>query len=111
MIHKTINHDLINLREQIKKEEPDIEDIVKHYFKERKSKRSRPYFLTIRQFMNVFVKSAYIIVNLVALFGTDSLLEGEFYYYGRKWVSWSKHNNTIAYDYMGARDFPKPGKY
>ena len=107
MIHKTINNDLIKLREEIKKDNKKIkiDEIVKHYFEKRKSSNC----LTVRQIINICVKVSYIIVNFVAFFGTDRILDGEFYGYGGRWVSWTKHNNSMAYDYMGARDFPKPG--
>ena len=28
---------------------------------------------------------------------------------GSRWMKWAKLNNTLAHDYMGARNFPKPG--
>lgn len=31
------------------------------------------------------------------------------FYLGPKWVRWSKLDNHLAHDYMGMRDFPKPG--
>ncbi|XP_057310175.1 innexin inx3-like [Hydractinia symbiolongicarpus] len=108
MISKTVNHDLINLREAIKKNETDIDGIVKYYFKDRKQRGKCSKMLTAKQIANIGVKVAYIIVNFLAFFGTNSVLEGEFYGYGRKWVDWARKNNTMAHDYMGYRDFPKP---
>ncbi|XP_057310171.1 innexin inx3-like isoform X1 [Hydractinia symbiolongicarpus] len=109
MISKTVNHDLINLREAIKKKETDIDGIVKYYFKDRKQRGKCSKILTAKQIANIGVKVAYIIVNFLAFFGTNSVLEGEFYGYGRKWVDWAKKNNTMAHDYMGYKNFPKPG--
>ena len=29
--------------------------------------------------------------------------------YGNKWVQWSRLDNTLMHDYLGLREFPKPG--
>ena len=41
--------------------------------------------------------------------GINNLLNNEFIKYGSTWIKWSQLDNSMAYDYMGMRDFPKPG--
>ncbi|XP_057309105.1 innexin inx3-like [Hydractinia symbiolongicarpus] len=109
MISKTVNHDLINLREAIKKNETDINGIVKYYFKDRKQRGKCSKMLTAKQIANIGVKVAYIAVNLVSFLCTDSIFHGKFRKYGSEWIQWGKSNNTLAFNYMGKRGFPKPG--
>ena len=107
MIFRLFNNDLVNLREQVKSDEPDAEKIVKRYFR---SKRKSLITTLMRLLMNVSVKILYLVANVVAFVGLDNILNKEFRTYGKSWIDWSKTNNTIQYDYMGRRDFPKPGK-
>ena len=39
----------------------------------------------------------------------DFVLNGDYIWYGIKWLQWSQLDNSAAYDYMGARETPKPG--
>lgn len=39
----------------------------------------------------------------------DNVLNGEYKNYGIKWIEWTQLQNTIQYDYLGTRAFPKPG--
>ena len=107
MVFRLFNNDLVTLREQVKSDEPDAEKIVKRYFRNR-----RKSFITtlMRLLMNMSVKILYLVANVVAFVGLDNILNKEFRTYGKSWIDWSKTNNTIQYDYMGRRDFPKPGK-
>lgn len=103
---RTANNDLISLKNTIKGDEPDAEKIAKHYFNHR---LNPPRTMMLRVIFNILIKLLYLIANLVALLGMDSLLNNEFVSYGTKWVQWSKLDNTVQYDYMGLRDHPKPG--
>ena len=107
MIFRLLNNDLVKLREQVKSDEPDAEKIVKRYFR---SKRKSLITTLMRLLMNMSVKILYLVANVVAFVGLDNILNKEFRTYGKSWIDWSKTNNTIQYDYMGRRDFPKPGK-
>ena len=110
MAQKTINHDIINLSNEIEKEDLNVDEVVKHYFKNRNNKR-KSNMPTVRQIINLLIKIGYLVVNVIAFVGLNSVLLGEFKSYGVRWVSWSNYNNSVAHDYMGARDFPKPGMY
>jgi len=103
---RTANNDLISLKNTIKGDDPDAEKIAKHYFNHR---LNPPRTMMLRVIFNILIKCLYLIANLVALLGIDGLLNNEFVSYGNKWIEWSRLNNTVQYDYMGLRDFPKPG--
>ena len=107
MVFILFNNDLVTLRKQVKSDEPDAEKIVKRYFK---SKRKSLITTLMRLLMNMSVKILYLVANVVAFAGLDNILNKEFTMYGKSWIDWSKTNNTIQYDYMDRRDFPKPGK-
>ena len=66
--------------------------------------------LQIRVVSSIFVKNLYIIVNIATFIFLNSLLNGQFYGYGTKWVKWSQLSNSIAFDYMGKSDHPRPGR-
>ena len=104
---RSANSDLISLKNTLKGDDPDAEKIAKHYF-DGKTNPQRNNLM--RVIFNVLIKILYIVANLVALLGLDNILNGEYLGYGSKWVSWSQLHNSIAYDYMGMRDHPKPGK-
>jgi len=103
---RTANNDLISLKNTIKGDDPNAEKIAKHYFNHR---LNPPRTMMLRVIFNILIKCLYLIANLVALLGIDGLLNNEFVSYGNKWIEWSRLNNTVQYDYMGLRDFPKPG--
>jgi len=103
---RTANNDLISLKNTVKGDEPDAEKIAKHYFDTRTNPQRNNM---LRIVFNVLIKVLYLVANLVCFLGLDSLLNGEFTSYGSKWISWTRLDNSVAYDYMGMRDFPKPG--
>lgn len=103
---RTANSDLISLKNTVKADEPDAEKIAKSYFNHRVNPQRTMY---LRIVFNILIKIFYLISNLVAFLGLDSLLNNEYVSYGSKWVSWSRLNNSMAFDYLGMRDFPKPG--
>ena len=63
----------------------------------------------MRTILNVVVKVLYVCSNVISLLLLDNVLNGEYVEYGVRWFHWSRLNNSIMYDYMGMRDFPKPG--
>ena len=103
----TANQDLISLRKEIKRETTDADKIAKHYFNHR---TNPPRAMALRVLLNILVKVLYFAANLITLLGIDNLFNREFLSYGQKWVKWSSLDNHLAFDYMGMRDFPKPGK-
>jgi len=105
---RSANSDLISLKNTVKGDDPKPEIIAKHYF----DKRTNPQrHHAIRIVFNILIKILYLIANLVCFLGLDSLLNNQFVSYGSKWISWSQLENAMQYDYMGMRDFPKPGTY
>ena len=66
--------------------------------------------LLLRVLMNILIKLLYFAANLVTLLCLNNVLNKEFIHYGTEWTKWSSLENHIAYDYMGLRGFPKPGK-
>ena len=110
LFFKTVNSDIIELSEEIAKSESDVDKLTNRYFPYKRKQNRGVLRLTLRQLFNLLIKIAYIIVNFLAFFGSNTLLHGEYSSYGKKWLDWTRLNNTIAYDYMGGRDHPKPGK-
>ena len=104
---RTANNDLISLKNTIKSDDPEAEKIAKSYFNHRVNPQRTMY---LRIAFNVLIKILYLVANLVAFLGLDNLLNNEYISYGKKWVDWSKLNNSMAFDYLGMRDFPKPGE-
>ena len=107
VVFKINNQDLVSLKDSIKKENPDAGKIVNSYFNNRVNPQKRSY---LRIALNILIKIWYFLSNIIALFWLDSLLNNDYMSYGTKWVNWSKLNNSIQFDYLGMRDFPKPGK-
>ena len=107
VVFKINNQDLVSLKDSIKKENPDAGKIVNSYFNNRVNPQKRSY---LRIALNILIKIWYFLSNIIALFWLDSLLNSDYVSYGTKWVNWSKLNNSIQFDYLGMRDFPKPGK-
>lgn len=103
---RSANSDLISLKNTVKGDDPDAEKIAKHYF-DRKTNPQRNNML--RVIFNILIKILYIVANLVALLGLNNIMNGEYLSYGSQWVSWAQLDNSVAYDYMGMRDHPKPG--
>ena len=107
VVFKINNQDLVSLKDSIKKENPDAGKIVNSYFNNRVNPQKRSY---LRIALDILIKIWYFLANIIALFWLDSLLNNDYVSYGTKWVNWSKLNNSIQFDYLGMRDFPKPGK-
>lgn len=102
------NQDMILLRKDAKDENADPTQIAKHYFNH---KINPPRTLAMRVLMNVIIKALYFAANLISFLGLNSILNDNYIQYGTKWSRWSVLDNHIAHDYMGMRDFPKPGNH
>ena len=108
VVFRINNQDLVSLKDSIKKDKPDTGKIVNSYFNNRVNPQETSY---LRITINILIEIWYFLANIIALLSLDSLLNNEYVSYGTKWVNWSKLNNSIQFDYLGMRDFPKPGKF
>ena len=101
------NQDIICLRKDMKRDDADAIRIAKHYFNHNANPRKT---LAVRVLMNVLIKILYFAANIISFLGLNSLLNDTFIAYGTNWTKWAALDNHLAYDYMGMRQFPKPGK-
>ena len=101
-----VNDDLIRLKKNLKIDRTPTETILRNYFK--KDSNSRLH-AKLRLVLNVLVKVLYVCANFISFLALDNVLYGEYIAYGKKWIGWSRLHNTLMYDYMGMREFPKPG--
>jgi len=101
-----INSDLICLRANMKSDNKVADEIMKGYFKRDSTTRADAW---LRPLLNVAVKALYVCSNIITFLALDNVLNGEYLRYGKRWIDWAKLGNTVMYDYMGMRDFPKPG--
>ena len=99
-----VNKDLQQLKDAIKKLGKNAEEVVEAHFQ--KNKRS---VMTRRVVLNIVIKALYILSNFLTFIWLDDVLNKNFVDYGSRFIKWSRLNNTIQYDYMGMRDYPKPG--
>ena len=105
LLYRNVNSDLVLLQDEIKRKDPAVDKIAKHFFK--KGMSCCDSLLPI--LFNFVIKILYVASNVVSFISCDYVLNGGFSMYGKKWIQWTQLNNTMAYDYMGMRDFPKPG--
>jgi len=101
---KMANADFISLKDNLSKD--NVDTISKNYFN---LDINPPKKQRLRIFLNLIVKVLYIVVNIVGFMIVNGVLNGRFTSYGSDWISWGTLDNEIAYDYMGKREFPKPG--
>lgn len=94
----------MNMKDERTKES---DRIIRNYFN--RSSNAKLEAL-VRPCLNIVVKILYICANFISFLALDNVLNGEFMRYGKRWIDWSKLENTIMHDYMGSRDFPKPGR-
>ena len=102
-----VNKDMISLKETIISENQaaTLDTITEVYFKEDCTTK----FSCLRNILTVLIKCLYVCTNLISLLVLDNVLNGEYLEYGIRWIEWSNLDNSLMYDYMGMRDFPKPG--
>lgn len=96
IFHHYFNSDMISLRTNLKSPDVDIPGLVHNYFNHSINSVSKMRMSVVA---NLFVKLLYVIANVIAFFGTNSLVNGDFKMYGIKWLSWSKQPNEEEYDY------------
>lgn len=101
---RLINQDVVSLKGTIK--DNDAQAIVDNYFNYKINNETR---MKARILGNVLIKVLYIIGNVAAFLLVNQMLNGDYRTYGLTWMTWSKLPNSLAYDYMGIRDTPKPG--
>ena len=80
---------------------PDIEGIIVRYFSEgeeenRKSKKS--------MLVNAVIKVSYIVVNIVVFMLCDVTLNGDFRYFGLRWIQWLKVLSLSISSYINTSD-------
>jgi len=107
MMHKKVNYDMIRLSDIVKHKPVNHESIVKVFFKQLKVEGLR-CCVTFQQILHLLIKILYVFVNALAFYSKNKIFNGEFYYYGFKWLNWSQQNNTVQFDYVGKREFPRP---
>ena len=104
---KTINTDLISLKDTMKKDDVSVDDIFKSYFDYKVNNRRR---MKCRIIVNVLVKILYLLANIAAFVACDSLLNGNFRTYGIEFAKWTRLENFEAHDHsLKVRAEPKPG--
>ena len=108
IFHRTVNRDLINLKDAMKQDEPDVERIVDHFF----NVFRHPTFISCWVVLaNIIIKLCYIGANVGTFLAIDYLVNNQFRFYGHHWVEWAKLNNSVQFDYLGERNYPTPGNY
>ena len=105
-LKKTLE-DLIKRKTKDRTKNFDVEVIVKSYFN---YQINPPRHLRWRILANFVQKICYVLVNVVAFYVTDILLDGDFRRYGSEWIAWSKGNNERAYNYTQSRQRRTPGE-
>ena len=107
LVFRVSNNDLISLKDTMKGENVDPDDIVKNYFNYRVNSKVRMKF---RVLMNIIVKIMYVIANVVTLMATDFILHGHYINYGVQFTKWTKLDNDLGHDHdLKIRSMPKPG--
>ncbi|XP_057309781.1 innexin inx3-like [Hydractinia symbiolongicarpus] len=107
ILFRYVNNDLITLKESIKSQKPNIDDIVNNYFS---NVVNTPNQQNMRVLANILVKFSYLMANVLTFVFTNSLLNGEFNSFGSEWMNWSKKTNEEAHNYIGMRHLIKPGE-
>jgi len=105
LIFKMSNSDLISLRDNVKADGVTAESIKNGYFNRSHNPLNK---MRLRVLATLGVKILYIIVNVVAFIFLDAILNGNYRTFGSDWVAWSRLGNALSFDYMGARETPKP---
>ena len=85
LFFNAVNRDTFTLKEDLKKEDAQEEQIIRGYFTEHCKYRKKGRY-TVRQTLNIAIKLSYVGVNAVALTGTDVPFEKKFLVYGIQWI-------------------------
>lgn len=99
VFYRHYNTDIISLKTCLKSPDIDVQGILKNYFN-----RDEKPVSTMRRIVavNLFIKIFYVLVNILAFFGTNELLNGDFMTYGVDWVKWKSQPDHIEYDYTSS---------
>lgn len=93
------NSDVISLKTNLKAPDVDVVGLVRNYFNHGVNTVTK---MRITVLANLCIKIMYIVVNIIAFFGTNSLVNGDFKMYGVQWVNWKKQPDSTEYDYTAA---------
>lgn len=102
---KFANADIFSLKNDVQDRSINAAEIVNFYFNHQINSKLRMRFIS-----NILIKMLYLAAYLITFLVLNSLLNNEYISYGSKWVSWTRLDNSIAFDYLGMRDLPKPGR-
>lgn len=107
ILFKSINFDVISLKEALKDDESTPEKIFSSYFDQGVNSRRR---MRYKSLMNIIIKLMYVLANVLAFEACDSILHGDFRSYGTAFASWVKLTNFEQHDHnLKVRAVPKPG--
>lgn len=106
MFFYRVNYDLRCLKRDIEKKEPEYDDICATYF----SKDSDTFLQSLRIALNIMIKIAHLVVHIVVLELLDYTTNGNFRGFFKKWMDWTSLSNEDAYNYVGVREYIKPGE-
>jgi len=107
ILFKTVNFDVISLKESIKDDDSTPEKIYAGYFDQGVNNKRR---MRYKSFMNIIIKIMYLIANVLAFEACDSILHGDFRSYGSKFANWVRLTNFEQHDHdLKVRAVPKPG--
>lgn len=109
VLFRVMNSDMNMLKDVIAGEEKNADAVVRNFFHVANPNLKSERLSQIRGFMILVCKISYVLSNAVTFFLMDKILNGEYFSYGIRWFNWSRLENSMAYDYMGGRDIPKPG--
>lgn len=99
IFYRHFNSDVISLKLNLKSPAVDIPGLVNNYFNHSVNTISK---MRLSVVANLVIKLMYVIVNIIAFFGTNSLVNGDFKMYGIHWLDWRKQPNQENYDYTAA---------
>lgn len=100
------NDDIKDLKNEMKKLDPDIDVLVKTYFDPYNQEQMKQQRMKI--LLNIVMKIAYFIANVVVLLLCDGTLNGDYLSFGTKWIKWAyepeRNNYVDARPYLEAGD-------
>lgn len=107
ILFKTVNFDVISLKESLKEEEMTTDQIYSSYFDRGVNSRRR---MRYKSACNIVIKLMYLVANVLAFEACDSILHGDFRSYGTRFASWAHLTNFEMHDHdLKKRAVPKPG--
>merc|ERR1712168_1311362 len=101
-----VNDDLICLRKNLTSEVIPADQIMRDFFRRDSDTR---FYAKVRLLLNVVIKILYTCASFISFLSLDQVLNGEYARYGKTFIDWSQLHSTRMHDYLGLRNFPKPG--